>query len=111
MKIPSTVYIAREKITEYLLKQRDEDDKSKFLVSAGFTLDTVNELEKELRSQVEKFEAELFDTTDYGDKFQIRGELQGINGISLKVMTIWMYETSTEKWKFITLIPDKKERT
>ena len=93
------------------MKNKHAEQLPKFLVSAGFTLDTVNELEKELRSQVEKFEAELFDTTDYGDKFQIRGELQGINGISLKVMTIWMYETSTEKWKFITLIPDKKERT
>ncbi|MDP1678306.1 MAG: hypothetical protein Q8L88_15720 [Bacteroidota bacterium] len=111
MKIPNSVYIAREKITEYLLKQREEDDKSKFLVSAGYSLDTVDELEKDLRSQTEKFEAEPFDKTEYGDKYQIRGELQGINGISLKVITIWMNETSTEKWKFITLIPDRKERT
>jgi len=38
MKLPPDSEIARIKATQYLLKLRDEDDKSKFLSLAGYTL-------------------------------------------------------------------------
>ena len=38
MKLPDDSEIARVKATHYLLKVRDEDDKSKFLALAGYTL-------------------------------------------------------------------------
>ena len=37
MKLPADSEIARVKVTQYLLKLREEDDKSKFLAQAGYT--------------------------------------------------------------------------
>ena len=110
MKIPDDVYIAREKITKYLLKKRAEDDKSHFLAGAGYSLDSVERLLSDLLQLAGQSEAILYDKTEYGDKYQIRGTLIGINGISLKVKTIWMHEKSTKMWKFITLFPDREEK-
>ena len=111
MKIPGNVYIAPEKITQYLLKKREEDDKSNFLAGAGYSLNSADLLEIEIRLQLEKYEAVLYDQTEYGDKYQIYGELIGVNGVSLKVITIWMHETTSDLWKFITLIPDRRTRS
>jgi hypothetical protein len=41
--------------------------------------------------------------------YEIRGSLAGPNGVSLKVVTIWMTEHVTGQTKFITLFPDKKD--
>ena len=37
MKLPQPVIIPDEKLTKYLLVYREESDKSKFLLQAGFT--------------------------------------------------------------------------
>jgi hypothetical protein len=37
MKLPEDTAIARTKLHEYLLRHRDEDDKSGFLALAGYT--------------------------------------------------------------------------
>lgn len=71
MKLPHDTLIAREKITEYLLKEREEDDKSKFLGKAGYSLIFPDQFEKDLRQQILVLEADLSETDDYGDKYQI----------------------------------------
>jgi hypothetical protein len=109
MKLPHDTLIAREKITEYLLKEREDDDKSKFLGRAGYSLISPDQFEKDLRQQILVLEADLSEKDEYGDKYQIRGELKGPNNIALKVVTIWMHENAVDVWKFITLFPDKKE--
>ncbi|MBD2204797.1 hypothetical protein H6G33_13520 [Calothrix sp. FACHB-1219] len=48
MKIPPDAIIADEKITRYLLVPREQDDKSKFLAQAGFTLKPNKESANEL---------------------------------------------------------------
>jgi hypothetical protein len=45
MKIQSGALIPREKLTKYLLVFQPENDKSKFLAQAGFTLDNPDALE------------------------------------------------------------------
>jgi hypothetical protein len=52
-------------------------------------------------------DAELFDQTEYGPKYRIRGTLTGPNGCVLRVLTIWMKEAATGETKFVTLLPDK----
>jgi hypothetical protein len=108
LKILGNVYIAKAKITDYLLRKRNEDDKSIFLAKGGFTVEFADTLEHELRIIAEEYEAELFETTDYGLKYRIHSVLNGINGSQLKIISIWMQETPTGVWKFITLIPDKE---
>lgn len=49
MKLPPDSEIARVKVTRYLLKLRDEDDKSRFLALGGYTLARADKLLEDLR--------------------------------------------------------------
>jgi hypothetical protein len=71
MKLPADSEIARIKVTQYLLKLRDEDDKSKFLSRAGYTLAHADKLLEDLYTLLDG-EAEFIQTTEYGDKYRIR---------------------------------------
>ena len=106
MKLPADSEIARVKATHYLLKLRDEDDKSKFLEQAGYTAAHAERLIQDLRGLLAA-DAEFVQKTEYGDKYQIRGILAGPNGRTLRVVSIWMIERATGKTKFVTLYPDK----
>ena len=108
MKLPIDTVIAPEKLTKYLLVQREFDDKSQFLQQAGYTLDNWEQFEADLRLHVLPAEATVIEHTDYGDIFEIRAALTGPNGKTLFVRTIWMNELRTGMTKFITLYPDKR---
>jgi hypothetical protein len=108
MRLPTDTLIAEEKLTGYLLKQRTEDDKSRFLAQAGYKPENANQLLTDIRSQLMPLEATQIEQTDYGPKYVIRGGLTGPNGIALLVVTIWMTDLTTGITKFITLYPDKK---
>jgi hypothetical protein len=91
MKLPPDSKIARIKLTQYLLRLRNEDDKSKFLALAGYTLAHADRLLDDLRGLL-ALDAEFVRTTAYGDKYQICGTLTGPNGRALRVTSIWMIE-------------------
>ena len=108
MKLPENAIITREKITDYLLKWQPDNDKSKFLARAGYSSDNWQRLLEDIRTQILPTEAELMRKTAYGDLFRIRGKLLGPNGVSLRVITVWMAEYASRQTKFITLFPDKE---
>jgi hypothetical protein len=108
MKLPADTVIARRKLDEYLLRHRDEDDKSGFLALAGYTPENADQLMNDLRTQLLPLDAEFFDQTEYGLKYQIRGTLTGPNELVLRVVSIWMKEDATGETKFVTLFPDKR---
>ena len=108
MKLPDNAVIAREKLTGYLLLKLTENDKSAFLALAGYTLANPSQLETDLRQQILTREAAFMESTEYGDKYSIRGELTGPNGHQLNVVTIWMIESASGLTKFITLYPAKR---
>lgn len=108
MKLPADSEIARIKVTHYLLKLRDEDDKSRFLALGGYTLVHADKLLDELRGLLAG-EAEFVQSTEYGDKYRIHGTLTGPNGRALRVASIWMTEAATGRTKFVTLYPEKYE--
>lgn len=76
MKLSPSSEIARIKARHYLLKRRDEDDKSQFLALAGYTLAHADKLLEDLRNLLNG-EAEFIQATEYGDKYRIRGTLTG----------------------------------
>jgi len=108
MKLPEDTAIARTKLHEYLLRHRDEDDKSGFLALAGYTLNNAQRLMHDIRTQLLPLDAEFFDWTEYGSKYRIRGTLTGPNGHVLRVVSIWMKEDATGETKFVTLFPDNR---
>ena len=109
MKLPPDSIIAIEKIKNYLLTRRVEDDKSYYIEQAGYTIENWKQLEADIRNQVLVHDAALTEKTKYGDVYEIRGTLTGPNGQELKIVTIWMKEFHTELTKFITLFPDKEK--
>ena len=67
-----------------------KDDKSQFLARAGYTLDTWQQLEQDLRTQVLTQPAELIEVNRYAEKYAIRACLRGVNGVEFNILTIWM---------------------
>ena len=65
------------------------------LALAGYTKDNADRLLNDLRTQLLPQDAELFDQTEYGPKYRIRGTLSGPNGRTLRVLSIWMKEDAT----------------
>jgi hypothetical protein len=95
-------------LTQYFLTIRKRNDKSRWLVKAGYTVENWQELENDLRVYILSTEATPIESTKYGQMDEIRGNLVGPNGKTLQVCTIWMTETATGITKFITMYPDKR---
>jgi len=111
MKLSRDAVIAPAKLTSYLLVWREVDDKSKFLAQAGYGQENWQQLEADLRNQILPLEAVQSDEANrFGDVYEIRGILSGVNGVNLAVVTIWMIEYETQQTKLITLYPDKETK-
>ena len=106
MQLPANAVIAREKLTAYLLRPREEHDKSGILAVGGYTIENADRLESDLRTQLLPMPAAPAGENPYGQKFMIRGVLTGPNGRTLRVVSVWMLEKATGSTKFITLYPD-----
>lgn len=104
----ASIYVSENKITQYLLVKLPKNDKSKFLAQAHYTLDNWQILKQDLKNLAISETAEYLHETAYGKKYKIRGELQGINQVKLKVITIWIVIDNIAK--FVTLIPDKGDQ-
>lgn len=108
MKLQADAIITQEKITDYLLKWRPDNDKSQFLKQAGYTQANWRHLLEDIRNQILPLEAEFLQNTAYGGLWKIRGTIKGPNGVTIRVVTIWMHEKYRGMTKFITLFPDKE---
>jgi hypothetical protein len=106
MKIPPDSFIDPRKISLYLLRPLDESDKSEFLSEAGYDLAHSHRLLDDIRTQLLPLDAECIGPFEYGEKFRIRGFLEGPNGRRLPVVSIWATIKSTGQTRFITLYPD-----
>ena len=111
MKLSLDAIIATEKLTDYLLIWRSEDNKSQWLASAGYTVARWQQLESDLRTQILPLDARPARSTRFGQMYEIRGTLTGLDGEVLSIRSFWMYEYETGITKFITLYPDKERKT
>ena len=107
MKIPADSFIDPRKISHYLLRPLEESDKSEFLADAGYELADSQRLLDDIRTQLLPLDAEHIGPFAYGEKFRIRGFLQGPNAVRLPVVSIWATLHSTGQTRFITLYPAK----
>ena len=99
--------IPREKLTNYLLVPQVRNDKSKFLAQAGFTQDNPDVLEAAIRHILAENEAVQDREDEYGTFYRVSGSLVGPDK-ALTVITVWMYGTKEQNYRFITLKPDKE---
>ena len=108
MKLPANTIIPGEKATEYLLIPQARGDKSAFLERAGYRLENAEQLLRDLRAQLLPLEAVPGKSNQFGQYYEIRGNLTGPNGVTLAVRAIWMTEHLSRVTKFVTLLPDKR---
>jgi hypothetical protein len=45
-------------------------------------------------------------SNEYGIFHQVKGELTGVNGVSLSVITVWLQRQIDGKFQFVTLKPN-----
>jgi hypothetical protein len=107
MNISENIVIPDDKITRYLLVQKTRNDKSKFLAQAGFTLDNPESLKLAIYLLVTVGNAIEDGENEYGTYYQVVGKLSGVNGVTLTVITIWIYRQAQGKYYFVTLKPLK----
>ena len=107
MRLPVDTRIAPEKLSAYLLRPREDHDKSGLLALVGYTTGDAARLEKDIRVQLLPLEAVAAAEDQYGRKYVIRGKLTGPNGRTLPVLSVWMREKATGMTKFITLYSDQ----
>lgn len=105
---PSDVVIPLEKLTEYLLVPRVRNDKSKFLAQAGFTTENPAVLKQAICDLIVRNDIVQERESRYGILYRISGALVGPSDI-LSVVTIWIVLAGDEKFRFVTLKPDKDE--
>ncbi len=108
MKLPENVIISQDKLLRYLLLPREENDKSLFLAAAGYTLSNWEVLERDLHQLTKIREISDTENSPYGIKYEVRGILQGPNGSTLHVVTIWITLGATAETRFVTLFPDRE---
>jgi len=108
VKLPEETVIPRDKLVCYLLLPREENDKSKFLASAGYTLANWEVLEQDLRQPSRTREISNIDTSLFGIMYEVRGTLTGPNERLLHVVTVWIKLEATQETRFVTLFPDRE---
>ena len=91
MKIPQNAHVPKDKLNKYLLVPKKENDKSKFLSQAGFSLQNPEELEKALRKHIEEHDAIPDKENEYGEFYTVKGDLEGSNGTFLKIISIHIF--------------------
>jgi len=106
MKIPTEFILDAGKLA-YLLRSRVKDDKSKYLIRAGFTMEKPSELETAIRAAVRLGDAALDQTNEFGSFYILRASLKGIDGTGLDVKMIFQHRND-ESWSFVTLYPYKE---
>ncbi|MDF5721655.1 MAG: hypothetical protein PUP91_14490 [Rhizonema sp. PD37] len=108
MKIPENAVIPQEKLTKYLLVFRRKDDKSKFLEQAGFIQENADDLLKAIRQLAVTNEVQKDNINEYGIFYTVEGNLRGVNGRDLAVVTVWLQSKNDGSFRFITLKPKKE---
>ena len=96
---PEQIIIPEEKILNYLLINKEKNDKSAFLSRLGFSRKNFHELIEEIRKIATTNEAVLSRASEW-NLYKIEGKLK----VSV-VVTIWIEQIEENKYRFVTLYP------
>ena len=83
--------------------------KAPFFASLGYTVADWQRLEQDLLALASSGDAEPGRESPYGQKYEIRGTLNGPSGKSANVLTIWILRFESGVPEFVTAFPGKME--
>ncbi len=102
MKIEAeNIIIAKDKVVNYLLVYKQQNDKSEFLLKLGFSIKNYSELIDEILFIATHNDAILSRESVYGNLYKIEGHLR-----KKAIVTIWLEKIESGKYLFITLYPN-----
>ena len=110
MKLDRHAEISESKLTQYLLEQRPQNDKSGFFALAGYTRNNWQQLEADLRQQILPRDAELSRQTPYGDLYTITGALRGPNREVVQIVSVWLVQPGGGT-RLVTVYPERRQRS
>ena len=82
--------------------------KAALFAQMGYTERNCEQFSNDIRKQHLALEAELGETTKYGQKYIITGNFQGPGGKAMKLKSIWIILTPEDFPRFITIYPKKE---
>lgn len=109
MKLPcaNRAEIDPAKLTDYLLSPDHPVGrfKARVFAMAGYHRTEIAVLQKDLLELARRGVAEPQPIGTFGQKFIVRGILQGPNGRSLAVATVWIVRAGEQAPRFVTAYP------
>jgi len=109
MKLPylSQAIVPQEKITGYLLSLTHSDGKSKakFFLAFGFSADNWIIMAKALVTHATEHEVTKIETSPFGKRYVIEGNMLTPDGRQPHVRTVWFIETGELQPRFVTAYP------
>ena len=109
MKLPEAqrAVIAPAKIQDYLLSTSHPVGRFKapFFARLGYTVADWQRLEQDLLVLAGSGDAEPGKDSPYGQKYEIRGTLNGPSGRSANVLTVWIVRLKGDVPEFVTAFP------
>jgi hypothetical protein len=103
--IPPDAIIARSKLTGYLLVRQPQNDKSQYLLRAGFDQTNPDLLEAAIRKTTAGANATSDRVNEHGTFYTVHGLLSGPSGVELAVKLVWLQRVDG-LFSFVTLVPD-----
>ncbi len=112
MKLPDADYSICDaaKVQDYLLSREHPVGRSKarFFESLGFTRAEWPALQSALLQLGRDGDAELAATSVFGQKYEVRGIIQGPTGETALLVTVWIILTGESVPRFITAHPGSR---
>ena len=108
MRIPLDAIMDEEKFTQYLLKHRPVDDKSRFLAKVGFSLSNWKALKDAIAELARQTDAVEHRRDEYGTYWRCEGQIVGPAGTA-SVVLIFQERTIDGRFRFVTLRPSKRK--
>jgi hypothetical protein len=102
--------IAPAKVRDYLLNPEHPVGRAKarFFTGLGFTRDGWAELHAALLGHAALGETQALIPTPFGQKYLIRGTIEGPNGTTASVVAVWILAEPADGPRFITAYPEEK---
>ncbi len=94
------IIVPKEKITDYLIVPKKQNDKLFFLAKLGYSLHNYQDLINDIKFIAVTGEIVLSRESEYGSLYKINGLLKDI-----MVVTIWFEQISYDAFRFVTLYP------
>lgn len=111
MQLPGAIhaYVPASKVRDYLLSSTHPDGRSKarFFATIGFRQASWPSLLRVLEALAREGRAEVATATRFGQKYLVRGTIEGRAGRKAVVVTVWIILTGEDFPRFVTAYPEE----